>query len=346
VNDFESWCNNRPTLDPRKRVPFWFQTMRRGRQVDSEYKKVFARLMESNEYFRQFGDLDLAERNRQDEEEWQRRWVNSFFFGKKISANQTMANWQNLEQILTVHGTNVDPGLSGKVVAYRANMVGVFEQMQACGRVRDLGNNTLDLYDLFREVYLIMRARKSQGLVTDSIDIYTDAMTAADFESGMIAYYRKEYGDIVRINIEEGTNELGFNWRTYKVKFPVGVKINIVTHEFFDDLLNAFSTEGITSAGRLMLILHMGKPGPKGGTIYPGMISTNKKVRTLGELEQLARIDPTFACTMETITEEITLISETCTAVIECPANSLWVGGIADGPPSVLAPSYPYAALY
>lgn len=346
VNDFESWCNNRPTLDPRKRVPFWFQTMRRGRQVDSEYKKVFARLMESNEYFRQFGDLDLAERNRQDEEEWQRRWINSFFFGKKISANQTMANWQNLEQILTVHGTNVDPGLSGKVVAYRANMVGIFEQLQACGRVRDLGNNTLDLYDLFREIYLIMRARKSQGLVTDSIDIYTDAMTAADFESGMIAYYRKEYGDIVRINIEEGTNELGFNWRTYKVKFPVGVKINIVTHEFFDDLLNAFSTENITSAGRLMLILHIGKPGPKGGTIYPGMIATNKKVRTLGELEQLARIDPTFACTMETITEEITLISETCTAVVECPANSLWIGGLADGPPSVLAPSYPYASLY
>lgn len=334
VNDFETWCNNRPTLDPRKRVPYWFQTMRRGRRVDSEYKKVFARLMESNEYFRQFGDLDLAERNRQDEEEWQRNWVNSFFFGKKISANQTLTLWQNLEQILTVSGLNLDPGQGGKLVAYRANMVGVFEQLLACDRVRDLANNPLNLYELFKEIYNIMRARKSQGLVTDSIDIFTDAMTAADFESAMIAYYKKEYGDIVRINIEEGTNELGFNWRTYKVKFPVGVKINIVTHEFFDDMLNAFNTENIDSAGRMMLILHMGKPGPKGGTIYPGMISSNKKVRTLGELEQLARIDPTFACTMESVTEEITLISETCTAVVECPANSLWLLGIASGVPS------------
>lgn len=336
VNDFESWCNNRPTLDPRKRVPFWYQTMRRARRVDSEYKKVFARLMESNEYFRQFGDLDLAERNRQDEEEFQRRWLNDFFFGKKISANQTLANWQNLEQILTVTGTKVDPGTGGKLIAYRANMVGIFEQMLACDRVRDLQNNPLNLYELFKEVYNIMRARKSQGKVTDTIDIYTDNQTAADFETAMISYYRKEYGDIIRIEVPEGTNELGFNWRTYKVKFPVGVKISIVTHEFFDDMLNAFTTENIDSAGRMMLILEIGKPGPRGGTIYPGMIGSNKKVRTLGELEQLARIDPTFACTMESITEEITLTSETVTAVCECPANSLWVMGIAAGPPTTV----------
>lgn len=336
VNDYESWCQNRPTLDPRKRVPYWYQTMRRGRRVDSEYKKVFARLMESNEYFRQFGDLDLAERNRQDEEEWQKRWLNTFFFGKKISANQTLANWQSLDQILTVSGASVDPGTGGKIVAYRANMVGIFEQLLACDRVRDLANNPLNLYELFKEIYNIMRARKSQGKVVDTIDIFTDNQTAADFETSMIAYYKKEYGDIVRIVIEEGTNELGFNWRTYKVKFPVGIKISIVTHEFFDDILNAFTTENIDSAGRMMLILEVGKPGAKGGTIYPGMIGTNKKVRTLGELEQLARIDPTFACTMESITEEITLISETCTAVCECPANSLWIMGVAAGPPSTV----------
>jgi hypothetical protein len=348
VNDFESWCQNRPTLDPRKRVPFWYQTMRRGRRVDSEYKKVFARLMESNEYFRQFGDLDLAERNRQDEEEWQRRWLHTFFFGKKISANQTLALWQNLEPITTVTGSTVDPGLGGKVVAYRANMIGIFEQLLACDRVRDLQNNPLNLYEFLKEIYNIMRARKSQGKVMESVDCFTDAQFAADFETAMIAYYKKEYGDILRIQIDEGSNELGFHWRTFKVKFPVGIKINIVTHEFFDDIQNAFETESIGSAGRFLLILDIGKPGPKGGTIYPGMIATNKKVRTLGELEQLARIDPTFACTMESITEEITLISETCTAICECPANSLWIQGIAAGPPSTegLTANPTYGNLY
>lgn len=336
VNDYESWCQNRPTLDPRKRVPYWFQTMRRGRRVDSEYKKVFERLMESNEYFRQFGDLDLAERNRQDEENWQRDWLNSFFYGKKISANQTLANWQNLEQILTVSGGSVDPGTGGKIIAYRANMVGVFEQLLACDRVRDLQNQNLNFYELLSEIYRIMRARKSQGKPVDVIDIFMDNQQAADFESAVIAYYRREYGDIVRIVIEEGTNELGFYWRVYKVKYPAGLKIAVVTHEFFDDILNAFITENIDSAGRMALILDIGKPGPKGGTIYPGMIATNRKVRTLGEIEQLARIDPTFACTMENITEEITLISETCTAIVECPANSVWIMGIAAGPPTTV----------
>lgn len=333
VNDYESWCNNRPTLDPRKRVPYWYQTMRRGRQVDSEYKKVFARLMESNEAFREFGDLPLNERNRQDEEEFQRRWVNSFFFGKPISANQTLALYQSLEQILTPTSTGVDPGQGGKLIAYRANMVGLYEQLRACGRTKDLLNNHLNFYEWLNENYRIIRARKSQGKTADSIDWFTDAVYAAELESAFIAYYRKEYGDIVRINVTTGGNEFGFSWRTFEVKFPAGVKINIISHEFFDDLYNAFQTESIDSSGRFLMCLEMGKPGPKGGTIYPGMIATNRKMRTLGELEQLARIDPTWACVMEAVTEEISLTSETCTAVCECPANSLIIEGIGEGVP-------------
>jgi len=333
VNDFESWCNNRPTQDPRKRVPFWYQTMRRTRCVDSEYKKVFARLMESNEYFRNFGDLPLAERNRQDEEEFQRRWVNSFFFGKAISANQTMANWQSLEQILTVTGTQVDPGLGGKLVAYRANMIGVYEQLKACGRVRDLQNNRLNLYEFLDEIYNIYRARKSQGKDTSSIDVYTDSVTAANFETAVINYYKAEYGDILRIQIEQGKNELGFAWRSYTFKRPLGVKVNIITHEFFDDMVNATDTENVASTGRFMMILDMGKAGPRGGTIYPGTIASNAKQRTLGELENLARLDQTFNCVMEHVTQDVNLVSETVTAVVECPANSLIIEGIFDGVP-------------
>lgn len=333
VNDFESWCNNRPTQDPRKRVPFWYQTMRRTRCVDSEYKKVFARLMESNEYFRNFGDLPLAERNRQDEEEFQRRWVNTFFFGKAISANQTLANWQSLDQILTVTGSTVDPGLGDKLVAYRANMIGVYEQLRSCGQVRDLQNNRLNFYEFLDEIYNIYRARKSQGKDTSSIDVYTDSVTAANFETGAINYYKNEYGDILRIVIEQGSNHLGFSWRSYTFKRPQGVKVNIIVHEFFDDLVNATDRESVASTGRFMMILDMGKPGPRGGTIYPGMIASNSKSRTLGELENLARIDRTFNCVMEHVTEEVNLVSETSTAVVECPANSLILEGIFDGVP-------------
>ena len=347
VNDFESWCGNRPTIDTRHRVPFWYQTMRRARQVDSEYKKVFARLMESNEYYQEFGDLPLAERNRQDEANYQKTWLNSFFWGKPISANQTLANWQSLEQITTATGPVVDPGLGGKLIAYRANMVGVVEQMRACGRVWDLQNTALNFYDFLQSIYEIVRARKSQGKDASSIDVFTNSVYAANLETAFINYYRAEYGDIVRINIETGGNEFGFQWRSFTVKFPAGVKINIISHEYFDDLYNAHVTESSGAAGNFLMILEMGKPGPRGGTIYPGTIASNRKVRTLGELEKLAAIDPTFACVMEHPTDEITLTSETVTAIVECPLNSLIIQSISIAVPNTTK-GYdgPYAGVY
>lgn len=354
VNDFESWCNNRPTRDPRKRVPFWYQTMRRTRCVDSEYKTVFKRLMESNEYFRNFGDLPLAERNRQDEERFQRAWVRQFFFGKPISNQQTLNLWQNLEQILTVTGTNTDPGLGGKLVAYRANMVGIREQLLKCGQVKDLQNNLLNFYEFLDMNYDIMRSRKSQGKDVTDIDWYTDSVTKANMATAFMAYYKAESLEQFRITMELGQQDkmkFGFMWDSYYVKFPSGVRINIISHEFFDDLVNALDDEDIGSSGRLLLALEMGKSGPKGGTVYPGMIATNRKARTLGELEQLARLDPTFACVMEHVTAEYTLTSETVTAIVECPSNNLWIEGLADGVPVTTgrtsgSSSYGYDDLY
>ncbi len=344
VNDFESWCNNRPALNPEKRVPFWVQTMRRTRCVDQLYKEVFAKLMKDNRYFAEFADLPLAEKNRQDEEEFQKRWVHTFFFGKPISANQTLALYQNLEQILTVNGDVLDPGTGGQAVAYRANMVGVKQQLLACDRVRDLENQPMKLRELFDEIYNIVRSRKSQGRPATSIDIWTDSATAAEFHSAMMDYYRAEYGeDTLRINasISSGRKEdFGFFWRTFQLNYPFGVEVNIITNEFFDDLRSAFSTENIDSVGRYFLILDMGK----GGTIYPGMIASNRKVSTLGRLEELSRLDQTFACVMENVTKEITMTSQTNTVVVECPSNSLWVENFSGFDAG--AKTTPYGDLY
>ena len=337
VNDYEKYCQNRPTLDPRKRVPFFYKTDRRARSVDSIYKDVFKRLMESNEYFAEFGDLPMAERNRQDEENYHRQKCIDFFVGKAISENQTLNLWQSLEQITTVTGATVDPGLGGKVIAYRANPVGVIEQLRACARVIDLQNNPLNFYDFLQAIYDIMRARKSSGHTTSAmnIDVYTDSVTAANFQQAAVQYWQTKLVNSVRFNIEQGRNELDFVWKTYEFDFPQGVKINIITHEFFDDLVNATTAEGIDSAGRMMLILELGKPGSggKGGSIYPATIASNRKQRTLGEIENLAKIDPTFACVMENITEEITLTSETWSVICECPQNSLVITGVENAVP-------------
>lgn len=344
VNDYETFCQNRPTIDPRKRVPYWYKTERWGRQVDSEYKIVFAKLMETNAAFQQFGDLPLAERNRQDEEERQKRWVNDFFFSKSIGPNQTMANWQNLEQINTVAGSTIVTGLDGRLMAYRANPVGIMEQLRACSRVKDLQNNALNFYEFLDENYRIMRSRRSQGRTVDTLDWFTDSQTAARIETAFFQYLKAEYGDILRIQVDEGKNELGFTWRIYKPKFPAGLSIAIITHEFFDDMVNAFETESMGSGGRVLWCLDAGKPGAKGGTIYPGRIADNKKMRTLGQIEELARLDPTFFCTMEHITTEVSLISQTWTAICECPSNSCAIIGISDAVPittgKTLNPTY------
>lgn len=352
VNDYEIYCQNRPTLDPRKRVPYFYKTDRRTRQVDSEYIKVFKRLMESNEYFQEFGDLPMAERNRQDEENYQRAKTIDFFFSKGLP-NQSLANWQSLEQITSVaSGTDINPGLGGKLIAYRAEPVGVLEQLRACGQVRDLQNNALNFYDFLQEIYTIMRARKSSGHTTSAmnIDVYTDSVTAANFQSGAVAYWKAKLVDSIRFNIEQGSNDLDFVWKTYEFDFPAGVKINIITHEFFDDLLNATTAEGIDSAGRMMLILELGKPGAggKGGSIYPATIASNRKQRTVGEIEKLAQFDSTFKCVMEYPTDEVTLTSETWTVICECPANSLAIIGLGSGVPNTsgLSTLYPTSDLY
>jgi hypothetical protein len=346
VNDFESWCQNLPNYDGKKRTPFWIQTMRRTRCVDSEYQKFFTRLMESNvnEAFQEFGDIPMAKRNAQDELEYKKRFCNAFFFNKAISSNQTLANWGSLDAINTTTVSTLDLPTEGKIIGRRANFIGVYEQLKACNRVRDLTGQPLNLLELFDEIYRIKRARESQGRPVTDIDIYTDSVTKANFMQGMLAYYKSLYLDQARFIIElGGSNDLGMVWDSYRVIYPSGVRINIISHEFFDDFRDANKTESQEEIGSMMWILDLGK----GGSIYWSQIASNRKVHTTGELETLSKIDATFACVMENITQQVTMVSETGTAIVECPANSLAVMNIGTGLPVSTAKSAPsYVDLY
>jgi hypothetical protein len=345
VNDYERWCQNRPNYDGRKMVPFWFQTRRRSRCVDEQYLEYFKRLNQPgvNEAFRAFGDLDLAERNRQDELEDQKRWVNAFFFNKPL-ANQTLATWGDLEDISTPTGYSVDPGTGGKLVTKRANFIGVLEQLRRCDRVRDLQNNPLNFYEFLDENYRIMRARKSAGKKADSIDWYTDSITRANMQSAYIAYLVNEYGDNqIRFPVKLGeSNDLGFVWDSFRVKHPAGLQINILSNEFFDDFRDANKTEGQETVGTMLLALDLGK----GGSIYWSQLASNRKQHRVGDLKDLARIDKDYACVMESFTQEITLISDTGTPIVECPAENLWIWGIADAIPVTTGKSVSYTDLY
>lgn len=355
VNDYESWCINQPTIDPRKRVPFWVQTYRDSRCVDSEYREVYSKLLSTNPAFREFGDLDLAQRNAQDEMNMQKKFVNEFFYNKPISQNQTLTLWESLESITSASGAVLFPstdanGIGGKIEARRANFVGVREQLIQCNRYYDLAGQALNLKEFFRLNYDIMRARRTLGRTVKDIDWFTNNVFRAQFMTAMVNYYNAEFSGLVRFPVMQGQmNELGHIYDSYQVKFPAGININILSDLYFDDFLDETSADipsGGDSRGNLLLALDIGKPGPQGGSIYWAQIAANRRTTTTASINELAKIDSTYRCVLEAPTIEQTLISNTGTVVVECPLASAWVEGFSGAVPVHSGETAPINGVY
>jgi len=344
INDFEQWCHNRPALNPNKRVPFWIQTSRFTLCSDQLYEETFARLVKNNEYFRIFGDVPLAERNRQLGEIAQREWLNSFFWNTRLNSNQTLEGYRSLPQISTyASGDLYLPGSEGRCVGFRANAVGIYEQLLECGRVYDLQGQTLNLLEFFDQIYQLVRNRDNMGssMDTHQVDILTDTTTAYLFELAMIDYYKTQYGSgTIQVNVTPGEMaELGMKWNSYKLLWPQGVTLNVISHFYFDDLASAATTAGMEGSGRFMFILNWPE-------VYPGIIASNRKQFTSGALQDLAKIDESFACVMERPTSTVTLNSTTWTAVVSCPADNLIIENFSSIRPVSTGRSVPYTDLY
>ncbi len=324
VHDVEAWCYNAINTNGTKLVPFWYQTRRWQRAVDSEYKRIFASLMENNAWYAMFQDLPMTERNRQDELRDQKEFMHAFFFGTPINQYQTITGWPSLDQVKAITSASVNPGTQGGyLIGYRANMVGVVPQLNSCGQFADSAGAALEIKPFLETtLYDIYRARESQGRPVTEIDIYTSQGVADEFMTAFIAYSQEKLRDIVQLNIDEGTTTLGFPFRRFKLYKPHGVYVNIITDPFFDDLEAAASANpgpNSTSLGRYLFVLDLGN----GGSIYPAVLSSNRKQYTSGKIEDLAKIDSTYACAMENPEIDRTLTSTTTTVVVECPKNSI-----------------------
>lgn len=323
VMDVEAFCKNRINVNTKKEVPFWVQTTRQSRKTSSEYEKVRTNLLKDNAWFAKFVDLSESERNRQDEIKYRRELINMLLFQEAISANQTLALWKNLEQVNSINsGFTVDPGTGGQLMAYRANLIGVLPQLRDCGQALDWLNTQLDIKTWVETyIYPIYRARQSAGRPARSIDVFTDSDTAAQAEVAFVEWYKDRFGASATINLEANItsgekSEFGFSWRSFKVPTkPAGVVINFIVHEAFDDLKDALGAS-YEQAGRYLWTVDFN------GSVYPAMVASNYKTHTVGELENLARIDSTFACVMENPTERVAMNSTTLTMVVECPSQS------------------------
>ncbi len=332
INDYEQYCANRPALNPNQNIPFWFETNRWSMCVDELYEEWLMEMTKKNPYFARFGDISIAERNRQYANYFQRELVNQVFWGKPL-ANQTLSNYRSLEQISTYGSSPLYLSDEGVCVGYRANAIGIYEQLAQCGRVKDLQNSVLNLVELFNEIYNIVRSRSDQGKPgAMEVDIMTDSFTAANIQRAMILYYNDQSAGLARFNIDTGkvmsgkNDALGFKFDTYHLVYPAGVTINIITDYFFDDIAAAAAAESITSTGRFLWILDW-------SGIYMGTIASNRIVHRTGDIRDLAKTDSAYACVMANPTREVSLNSLTWTLVIECPSDHLIVEGFNDNVP-------------
>lgn len=328
VSDYEKECNEQPAYLTKKLVPFWVKTARWSMCKSSKYDQYRQLVMENNPLFREFGDLPDIEKNRQLAADFQKRFVQDFFWAKALP-NQSLADYDALEDINTYDASELGLGVDGDVcVGKRAEPVGVYEQMAECDRVVDLLGEQLNLPALFDAFYHIIRVRTSQNNNNKIIDVFTDTQTAELINRAMWKYYSSKIEDhngdaILRATVDIGRGpmpaqkaEWGFLYRSYTLDWPAGVVMNVITHYAFDDELSVAMDAGAPDTARKLWVLDF-------SGIYPGIISSNRVVQNTGDLKTLASINPDFACVMKVHTRQQTLNSVTFTTVVECPSGNL-----------------------
>ena len=178
---------------------------------------------------------------------------------------------------------------------------------------------------------------------------YYGAATATKGADGTNSVMRFDYG------VADGKiDKLGFRVRSYELLYPQGVTLNVITDHYFDDFVSAMKAEALTTSstynndgstraigdsGRFLMFLDLG------GGIYPGIVDSNRKVHSVGALEDLAKIDSGYGCVMRSPTKEVTLNSVTWTAVVECPDDNLIIENFDDSEPDTVVNVSAYTVL-
>ena len=339
VSDYEKECQEKPAYMTKKLVPFWVKTRRWSMCKSSKYDQYRALMMANNPLYREFGDVPDIERNRQLAADFQKSFVQDFFWGKALP-NQNMADYDLLEDIDTFDSTALDIGVEGDVcVGKRAEPVGVYEQLAECDRVVDLLGEQLNLPAVFQAFYDIIRVRSSQGNNNRIIDVFTDSITAELINRAMIQYYSSKSADhngdsTLRLNMPaDGFSlakkaDFGFLYRSYPLFWPAGVTMNVLTHYAFDDEITVATDAGIGDSARRLWILDF-------SGIYPGIITSSRVVHNTGDLKTLASINADFACVMKVHTKQQTLNSQTDTTIVECPGGNLILENFSSAVPDI-----------
>jgi hypothetical protein len=332
VSDYESYCPILPALNTNQEAYFWVGTTRYS-VCDSEVQNEFIqRVLKDNKLYRQFIHVPDVEYTRQVTEDFQRRMVEQFFYGKAWSDKQNKDEWDQLPPITLDYGSFLGPHMIGQdtCIGRKANPVGIVSQLNECNRVRDYGgtNNDapFDLTDLFEEIYAMQRVRAENGVESNVFEVCMNTTFARLFQLAMIKYYKAQTADTLAMNWDLGAQKqgpFGFYFRDFVLDFPAGVILRVMTHPFFDDWADAHrqADAAITQQGNMIWMIDW-------STIYQAIISSNSVTNKTGDVQEMARVSAELLCIMKTKQTTYRHTSTTFTNVAECPASSLMIWNI------------------
>ena len=336
INPYQSYCYQNPSLNTTQLVPFWVQDTRWTLCIDEHTEKYLQLLRENNKEFAKFGDVESVEFNRQVVQDFQRRFVNTALFNPVGDANQTMALWKNLPTVGVDGTTGMSsyfnlPGITGRQLARQATSPGWYQQLSECNRVKDLQNLPLNLEELFEELKTMMWLREDLGIPSDTIELVTDSTFARKLNQAFFRSLNQEFEGNMRVVYDPAKYEKkapnGMFYNEWKLQFPAGLTVRVVTHRAFDDFFAAHNALSIGGSGRMVLALDFGR------TVYVSILESTTVNNSTGDLATLSALNQKMLCTMKVNKQSVQLKGMKFACVVECPGVSLWMENIADAIP-------------
>lgn len=317
VSDYESWCYNQPADLSRRMIAFWPQTMRYTRCWDDQYADFIKRIFEGdvNPYLERFKELPMSEQNRKMYAIYQRKMLNTFWYGQAIDENQTVEGYRNLPKVR-------DPRGNLSFIEYKANAIGVREQLRGCNRLVDNLGARLDINALEEQLYALKRHREVDGGSVDSIDVMTDKSTANRLKTLFNHYYKARYGMSLEKNSNIGQKitfgqQTMWNYNSYELD-EAQVMLNVIVDPFFADH-KAHFTGGLASRGNMLVALDW-------NDVSMGIGGVNRRVSKTPDIES----DPDFKCIIEANITHTEMESTKMTPIIEDPSRHLIIENFSD----------------
>jgi hypothetical protein len=296
VSNYESWCYQDPTPITPKLLVYWLQTVRESHCWNDEYVKALMSPLTS-QFLKKFRQTDLATQRRQQHMQAEKAFFNTVFFGQRI--NEFQLSDSTYRSLPTV----VDPANTSCVLEFKANALGIRQQLADCGRVIDFQGLPLDLDVVKGMLYQLKRHRSTTSGSIDTIDVLTDRFTADNILMVMTSYYKDKYGwDVTRFY--KPGEKLIFNGEvalTYNLyDFPEEmVRLAVITHPFFDDHLSMFPSAD-SSRGRYLMAIDW-------SDVELGLAGTASAVRQTNVYDNL------YNCVITPV------LNQTFTVIIEDP---------------------------